>query len=207
MIHKIKAMYDKGKGYSKKQIARELSISRKTVKKYLKMKEEEIVEYSKDKERQKKLDKYREYIEHLLQKYPKLTAVKIKRKLEAKIKEAAASERTYRNYVNGLKETIAVRQKRYYEPVIDMVAGVQSQVDAGEIRGVMIGGIPTTILCDLDLSWRDIDKRSAYSIKYAIEKTALKVSLKRILNNGNNKDSNGQGIDRSRDQETGGRYP
>lgn len=145
MIHKIKAMYDKGKGYSKKQIARELSISRKTVKKYLKMEEGEIAEYLKDKERQKKLDKYREYIEHLLQKYPKLTAVKIKRKLETKTKEETASERTYRNYVNGLKETIAVKQKRYYEPVIDMVAGVQSQVDAGEIRGVMIGGIATTI--------------------------------------------------------------
>lgn len=145
MIHKIKSMYDEGKGYSKKQIARELSISRKTVKKYLKMKEEEIVEYLKDAERQKKLDRYKEYIEHLLRKYPKLTAVKIKRKLETKIKEEAASERTYRNYVNRLKETIAVKQKRYYEPVIDMVAGVQSQVDPGEIRGVMIGGIPTTI--------------------------------------------------------------
>ncbi len=82
---------------------------------------------------------------HLLQKYPKLTAVKIKRKLETKIKEEAASERTYRNYVNGLKETMAVKQKRYYEPVIDMVAGVQCQVDPGEIRGVLIGGIPTTI--------------------------------------------------------------
>ncbi len=44
MIHKIKSMYDEGKGYSKKQIARELSISRKTVKKYLTMEEEEIVE-------------------------------------------------------------------------------------------------------------------------------------------------------------------
>lgn len=145
MIHKIKAMYDEGKGYSKKQIARELSITRKTVRKYLAMGEEAIVEYLKDAERQKKLDKYKDYIVHLLQRYPKLTATKIKRKLEAKIKEEAASERTYRNYVNGLKETIAVKQKRYYEPVIDMVAGVQCQVDPGEIRGVLIGGIPTTI--------------------------------------------------------------
>ena len=145
MIHKIKAMYDEGKGYSKKQIARELSISRKTVRKYLLMGEEEISEYLQDTERQKRLDKYREYIVHLLQTYPKLTATKIKRKLEGKTGEERASERTYRNYVKGLKDTIAVKQRRYYEPVIDMVAGVQCQVDPGEIRGVLIGGVATTI--------------------------------------------------------------
>jgi len=145
MIHKIKAMYDEGKGYSKKRIARELLMSRKTVRKYLSMGEEEISEYLQDTERQKMLDKYREYIEHLLQIYPRLTATKIKRKLEGKTGEETASERTYRNYVKGLKETIAVKQRRYYEPVIDMVPGVQCQVDPGEIRGVLIGGVPRTI--------------------------------------------------------------
>jgi len=38
MIHKVKAMYDNGRGYSITRIANELSISRNTVKKYLKRK-------------------------------------------------------------------------------------------------------------------------------------------------------------------------
>ncbi len=63
------------------------------------MAEQEITGYLQDTGRQKMLDKYRGYIEHLLQTYPKLTATKIKRKLEEKIGEETASERTYRNYV------------------------------------------------------------------------------------------------------------
>ncbi|WP_309675274.1 IS21 family transposase, partial [Billgrantia campisalis] len=34
---------------------------------------------------------------------------------------------------------------RYYEPVLDMVPGVQCQVDPGELREVMIGGEPRTV--------------------------------------------------------------
>jgi len=41
--------------------------------------------------------------------------------------------------VNRIKQNIAVKQKRYYEPVIDMVPGVQCQVDPGEIRNVPVG--------------------------------------------------------------------
>ncbi len=42
MIHKIKALYDEGRGLSKRAIARELGISKNTVKKYLVLDEEEI---------------------------------------------------------------------------------------------------------------------------------------------------------------------
>jgi len=139
MIHKIKAMYDNGNGYSIARIAEELSISRNTVKKYLKMNEEQINEYLKGVGREKLLDKYRDYIIELLQRYPKLTASKIKRKLVAKGIGEEISDRTFRNYVRCLKEQIAVKQERYYEPVIDMVAGVQCQVDLGEVRDVIIG--------------------------------------------------------------------
>ncbi len=145
MIHKIKAMYDEGRGYSKKQISKDLSISRNTVKKYIGMDDEEIVENLNSPQREKLLDEYKDYIVLQLRKYPKLRSTKIKRKLEAKISKEIASERTYRNYVGELKKTIAVKQQRYYEPVIDMVAGVQCQVDMGEIRRVEIGGKATTI--------------------------------------------------------------
>ncbi|WP_459874210.1 helix-turn-helix domain-containing protein, partial [Endothiovibrio diazotrophicus] len=42
MIHKIKAMYDEGRGSSIREIARTLKISRNTVRKYLAMDEEHI---------------------------------------------------------------------------------------------------------------------------------------------------------------------
>jgi transposase len=79
MIHKIKAMYDEGNGHTIRQIAEELSISRNTVSKYLKMQEEEINEYVNNPKRKKALDKHKAYIVSLLQKYPKLSSVKIKR--------------------------------------------------------------------------------------------------------------------------------
>ena|GEM_PF-2155026 len=42
MIHKIKALYDDGKGLSKRAIARKFGLSRNTVKKCLGMSEKEI---------------------------------------------------------------------------------------------------------------------------------------------------------------------
>jgi predicted DNA binding protein len=45
MIHKIKAMYDEGRGSSLRAIAAELKISRNTVRKYLRMSAEEIAAY------------------------------------------------------------------------------------------------------------------------------------------------------------------
>jgi len=145
MIHKIKALYDEGKGYSIKQISRELSISRNCVRRYLRMTEEEINKQATNPVRTKALDEFRDYIVHLLQKYPKLTSNKIIRKLEAKGVVAPVSQRSFRRYVKGLKETITVIQPRYYEPVIDMLPGAQIQVDIGELRDVLIGDKPTTV--------------------------------------------------------------
>lgn len=55
MIHKIKALYDDGDGLSIRQIARELNISRNTVRKYLKMEEPQIVTQLTVRERRKQL--------------------------------------------------------------------------------------------------------------------------------------------------------
>lgn len=139
MIHKIKLLYDDGNGYSIRAIANELQVSRNTIRRYLQMNEEEISRYLKNRERTKELDKYKEYIISLLEKYEKLSAVKIKRKLKAKGIVLTVSNRSVRRYVNRIKQNIAVKQKRYYEPVIDMVPGVQCQVDPGEIRNVPVG--------------------------------------------------------------------
>lgn len=145
VIHKIKAMYDGGLGSSMRQIAEELGISRKTVRKYLRMDEDQINDYLNKRQRKKALDDYREYVVHLLQKHPKLSSVKIERKLRAKGLEIPVSARSLRRYVSELRKEIAVKQERYYEPVIDMLAGVQCQVDPGELRAVEVGGKETTI--------------------------------------------------------------
>ena len=42
MIHKIKSLFDNGNGLSRRQIAAQLKISRRTVNKYLSMTEDEI---------------------------------------------------------------------------------------------------------------------------------------------------------------------
>ena len=74
MIHKIKMLHDNGNGLSMRQIRDELGISKNTVKKYLKMDEEAICDHFSKREREKKLDQYKEWIVHLLQKFSKLTS-------------------------------------------------------------------------------------------------------------------------------------
>lgn len=145
MIHKIKSLYDDGNGLGKKAIARQLGISVNTVRKYLAMDEEAISAYWSHPTRHKQLDDHRDYIVHLLTTFPQLSAVKVQRKLEAKYPELVVSSRSIRRYVKRLRETIAVKPKRYYQPVLDMIPGEQCQVDPGELRGVSIGGVETTV--------------------------------------------------------------
>jgi transposase len=145
MIHKIKSLYDDGKGLGKKAIARELKISVNTVRKYLAMDEAAISRYLDDTARHKQLDAYRDYIVHLLKTFPQLSAVKIQRKLRSHYPELTVSSRTVRRYVQALKQTVASQQVRYYQPVLDHVPGEQCQVDPGELRGVLIDGVETTV--------------------------------------------------------------
>jgi len=96
MIHKIKALYDNGEGLSKRAIARKLGLFRNTVKKYLEMGEAEIANQQADRSRAKKLDAHREYIVHLLQEFPGLSAVKVLRKLKEKHPSLGISDRSAR---------------------------------------------------------------------------------------------------------------
>ena len=145
MIHKIKALHDNGKGLSIRAISQELGLSRNTVRKYLRLEVDAITEQFADPSRSKRLDDHRDYLVHLLKQFPKLSAVKIARKLQAKVGDLPASDRSIRRYVRALKEEVASAQMRYYEPILDDVPGVQCQVDPGELRGVLIGGEERTL--------------------------------------------------------------
>ena len=134
MIHKIKALHNEGAGLSIRSIARELDISRNTVRKYLRMDEVAIGEQQANRTRRKQLDDYRDYIVTLLGQFPGLSAVKVLRKLKERHPELGVSDRSARRYIKALKETVSLRQKRYYEPV-ESLPGVQCQVDGGELRG------------------------------------------------------------------------
>ncbi len=145
VIHKIKSLFDNGHGMTERQIAKELGLSRNTVSKYLHMPEAELAHQLEESSRIKKLDAYRVFIIQQLQTYPGLSAVKVMRKLKAKVDVLDVSDRSVRRYINELKQEISFKQPRYYEPVIDMVPGVQCQVDGGELRNVMVAGRETTV--------------------------------------------------------------
>ncbi|MFV8836741.1 IS21 family transposase [Aquisalimonas sp. APHAB1-3] len=145
MIHKIKGLYDDGRGLSIRAISQELGVSRNTVRKYLRMDEQTVCALQSDRSRTKRLDLQRDYIAYLLDRYPRLTAVKIARKLREKLGDLDVSERSLRRYVQQMKRTVATAQQRYYEPVLDLVPGVQCQVDPGELRGVVIGSEERTV--------------------------------------------------------------
>ena len=143
MIHQIKIL--QSQGLTKRAIAEQLKVHRKTVDKYIQMSEEDICKYKRDADRTKKLDEYRQLMIYFLQKYPKISAPRMTDKLAEKIDGFECPSRTMRRYLGNLKRTVCTKQKRYYEPVIDTVAGIQCQIDAGELRSVMIGGAETTV--------------------------------------------------------------
>ncbi|MCA1772308.1 MAG: IS21 family transposase [Halomonas sp.] len=145
MIHKIKAMHDNGEGMTLRAISRELNISRNTVKKYLEMDEQSVSVMLAEPSRVKWLDNYRDFLINQLQAYPRLSAVKLMRRLKMKVGQLKISDRSIRRYVKKLKQEVALGQHRYYEPIIETVPGVQCQVDPGELSQVLISGEPQTV--------------------------------------------------------------
>ena len=145
MIHKIKALHDNGQGLSIRAIGEQLGVSRNTVRKYLRMDESSIAGQLDDPSRTKRLDDHSACIIDLLEQYPKLSAVKLARKLQAKVGPLPASARSVRRYVRILKEQVPCARHRYYEPIMNDLPGVQCQVDPGELRGVMIADQPCTV--------------------------------------------------------------
>src|SRR5690625_1348100 len=97
------------------------------------------------KSRTKWLDQHCDYLINQLNLYPELSAAKLMRRLRDKVGQVPVSERTMRRYIERLKGKVTLAQQRYYEPIVDSVAGVQCQVDLGEQREVFINGTKQTI--------------------------------------------------------------
>src|SRR3546814_20583321 len=72
VIHRIKGLYDEGRGLSIRAISLELNISRNTVRKYVQMEETQISAYQDDRSRHKRLDAHRDFLIHQLKRFPKL---------------------------------------------------------------------------------------------------------------------------------------
>lgn len=90
-------------GFSQRQVARRLDISRKTVKRYWEMPVEEYEEMSQGICRMQALDRYEKQIVRWLLEFPTLTAAQVSDWLKEQYR-AEASERTVSRYVKQLRE-------------------------------------------------------------------------------------------------------
>lgn len=144
MIHQIKSLYNEGKGASVRQIARQLAISRNSVRKYLHLSVEQIGQVQ-TRRKTHKLDPWRPLLRHYLVQYEKLSAVKLRQLIEEKGGQLPVANRALRTYVHDLKVELNQSRPRSYQPVIDLLPGVQCQVDLGEMNNVLIASQPSTV--------------------------------------------------------------
>jgi len=117
-------------GYSISSIAREVGKDRKTIRKYLKKGKIEIPKFKERKKKGSKLDKYMEAIKNLLNmgetRNETVSAVVIYDKIKKMGYEGSLS--LLRKMISKEKDLIIMRLK----PIINTLAGEQSQVDWGE---------------------------------------------------------------------------
>jgi transposase len=119
------------------QISRRLDLSRTTVYKYLDMTPEEMEQVLENrKTRTKKLDKHRDLIKSWLKQYQDMTSAQVFDWLLEKELDGGVSEGTVRNYVRQLRKECGIPQVKYmrqYEAVDELPAGLQMQMDFGQI--------------------------------------------------------------------------
>lgn len=118
-------------GWSKRKIARELRVARKTIKKYLENPEQSL---TRNKQRFSKLDPYRELIDQLLQKDPFVSAPVILQRITAQGFDGEIT--ILRNYLRGKRGRQKKRQAfiRFESP-----PGDQMQIDWGHFGSLTYG--------------------------------------------------------------------
>ncbi|KIQ93602.1 Transposase [Anoxybacillus thermarum] len=125
-------------GFSKSAVAKKLNISRTTLYHYLQRSPEEMTSWlASTKQRQKKLDRYREKILYWIQQHPDISASQIQDWLKEGDPNLSVGESTVRQYVRQLRKEWKIPKEisyRQYEAVPDPPMGQQAQVDFGQIR-------------------------------------------------------------------------
>ena len=137
MWHKVNEL--KSKGFNKTQIANEVGIHRKTVRKYLTMSEEEFYKWiEKGKNLPKKLQIYHSFVYNLLDSYPYFSAAQIEDRLKENFKELPmVHSKTVYNFVENIRKKYgikkeAVKEPRQYEKLSESDYGQYAQVDFGQ---------------------------------------------------------------------------
>lgn len=132
-IHKLNRL-----GFNKSQIERKVGVDRDTVRKYLNMNFDEMIDWSSSlQNRKKKLDPYREIILDWLKEHNDLSSAQIEDWLLEEYPHIRVSSSSIRSYVKQLRDQHAIpKQKniRHYEAVPEVEMGAQIQVDWGQTK-------------------------------------------------------------------------
>ncbi|MCP3850049.1 MAG: IS21 family transposase [Gammaproteobacteria bacterium] len=144
MWYKVKELAEKG--LNKSQISKELSLARKTVRRYSKMDESDFQSWlNRRKSSHKKLDVYHDFVYELLDKYPYLSAAQVEDRLkEHHTKFEKVHSKTVFNYVQYIRDKYGIVKPksegcRDYEKQVEPPYGLRAQVDFGEYNMVMGG--------------------------------------------------------------------
>jgi len=141
MYNQVKALASNG--YSKRAIAKQLKINRRTVSKLINLDISSASDYfKKGAYRSSGFDIARDFIESKLNNYPDIRSSNLYHQVLKRYPEITLKERSFRHYVSKLKSFLNLPSipKRYFEPVTDWESGRYMQVDPGEQSVVLTDG-------------------------------------------------------------------
>jgi len=137
MWYKVKELFSKG--LNKTQIAIEVGIHRKTVRKYLSMSESEFHSWMEQtKNLPRKLHEYYDYVRQLLESYPYLSAAQVEDRLKETFTELPqVHSKTVYNFTESIRNKHGIskqpdKQCRQYEKLPEPDYGQYAQADFGE---------------------------------------------------------------------------
>lgn len=123
-------------GFNKSQIERKVGVNRDTIRKYLSMDFEDMVQWTHSLQtRKKKLDHYEITIVDWLMEHPDLSAAQVEDWLLEEYPKLDIGSSTVRSFVTDLRDRYALpkqKQSRQYEAIPEVDMGEQIQVDWGE---------------------------------------------------------------------------
>lgn len=137
MWYKVNELFSKG--LNKTQIAEEIGVHRKTVRKYLNMTETEFHKWiERAKNLPKKLQDYYDYVRSLLETYPYLSASQVEDRLKENFNNLPqVHSKTVYNFVESIRKKHQIKKQadknvRQYEKLPEPEYGQYAQVDFGE---------------------------------------------------------------------------